>query len=226
MASIFITGTGTEVGKTFVAAAICYQLTAVGKVVQPMKPVLSGFDDSNVQSSDTGVLLASIGSKINEETITKVTPWRYKAPLSPDMAAEREKKPINFDKLVKFSLTKNIGADFIMVEGVGGAMVPLDSKHTVMDWMLKIGMPAILVAGSYLGTISHTLTTLEAMKSNGVPIKGLVISESVESPVSLEELVSTIKRYIGNLPVVTIPRIPDAPRNWENVPNLLDVFSL
>ena len=226
MSSIFITGTGTEVGKTFVAAAICYQLTVAGKVVQPLKPVLSGFEDSNIESSDSGILLTSVGLKANEETLSKVTPWRYKAPLSPDMAAARENRTIDFDKLVKFSLAKNFSADYTIVEGVGGAMVPLDSRHTVMDWMSKLGMPAILVAGSYLGTISHTLTTLEAMKNNGVAVKGLVVSESAESPVSLDELVSTIKRYVGELPIATIPRIPNVPKNWQKVPKLLDILCL
>ncbi|MBR72232.1 MAG: dethiobiotin synthase [Rhodospirillaceae bacterium] len=226
MSNFFITGTGTEVGKTLISAAICHQLTMAGKVVQPLKPVLSGFEENNVDSSDSGILLSSIGSKITKENFLKVTPWCFKAPLSPDMAAERENRSINFNKLIQFTLNKSDSADILIVEGVGGAMVPLDSKHTVMDWISNVDMPAILVAGSYLGTISHTLTTLEAMKSYGISIKGLIISESPESPVSLEELVITIRRYVSNLPIFVVPRLPDIPKNWEKAPDLISFLNL
>ena len=87
--------------------------------------------------------------------------------------------------------------DPLLIEGIGGAMVPLNERHTVLDWIAELGAPALVVTGSYLGTISHTLTTLAAIRGRGVPIAGLVISESAESPVALTETAETISRPRG-----------------------------
>ena len=91
-------------------------------------------------------------------------------------------------------------------------MVPLNDDHTVLDWIAELGAPALVVAGSYLGTISHTLTTLAAIRGRGIPVAGLVISESSESPVPPAETAETIARHAGPLPIEILPRLPRRPR--------------
>ena len=85
-------------------------------------------------------------------------------------------------------------------------MVPLDARHTVLDWMADLDLPTILVAGSYLGTISHTLTALAAMADRGLVPAVLAINDTGDSPVSLTETADTIARFAPTLPIVTIPR--------------------
>jgi dethiobiotin synthetase len=85
-------------------------------------------------------------------------------------------------------------------------MVPLDATHTVLDWMAELEAPALVVCGSYLGTLSHTLTTIAAMQGRGLEIAGVVVCESEESPVPILETGETLRRHLGGVPVATVPR--------------------
>lgn len=207
MPALFVTGTGTEIGKTYVTASIVRKLRADGAQVRVLKPVISGFDPDAPAEGDTGVLLAANGEAVAEAAIDRTSPWRYRAPLSPDMAAAREGRAIPFETLVAFSRKAARGPeDWVLIEGVGGVMVPLDDRHTVCDWIQASGLPALVVAGTYLGTISHTLTALAALRAAAVPVAGLVLSESIESPVAMEETASTIGRFAGDLPISCLAR--------------------
>ena len=97
-------------------------------------------------------------------------------------------------------------------------MVPLNERHTVLDWIAELGAPALVVTGSYLGTISHTLTTLAAIRGRDISVAGLVISESAESPVPLAETAETINRHAGPLPTVLVARLPSWPRSLAQGP--------
>ena len=224
MSTLFVTATGTEIGKTIVAAALCHELRAAGRPVRALKPVLSGYDPATLLESDPGILLASLGAAVTEEAVAEITPWRFAAPLSPDMAAAREGRRLDLADIVAFCRAAD--GDPLLIEGIGGAMVPLDDRHTVLDWIAELGAPALVVAGSYLGTISHTLTTLAAIGTRGIPIAGLVISESPESPVPLAETAATINRHAGPLPIVLVPRLPAGPAPWRAAPPLALSFGL
>jgi dethiobiotin synthetase len=97
----------------------------------------------------------------------------------------------------------------LLIEGVGGVMAPLDARHTVLDWVAALDIPLVLVAGSYLGTISHTLTALEVLRRRGLDVACLVISESASSPPPLDETRDTIARFTSGLDVVALPRLAD-----------------
>ena len=224
MSTLFVTATGTEIGKTLVAAALCHELRAAGRRVRALKPVLSGYDLATLAESDPGLLLASLGEAVTEEAVAEITPWRFAAPLSPDMAAAREGRRLDLGKILDFCRAAE--GDPLLIEGIGGAMVPLDERHTVLDWIAELGAPALVVAGSYLGTISHTLTTLAAIRGRGVPIAGLVISESPESPVPLAETAETINRHAGPLATLLLPRLPAGPAPWREAPPLAPTLGL
>ena len=98
--------------------------------------------------------------------------------------------------------------DVLLIEGVGGIMVPLDDRHTVLDWMAALRIPLVLVAGSYLGTISHTLTCLDVLQRRELDVAAVVVSETAGSTVALDETVASIARFAGPLPVVGLPRLP------------------
>lgn len=207
MSTYFVTGTGTGTGKTYVTAGIVRAARQGGHKAGAIKPVLSGYDPALREASDPGVLLNAMGKPVSAASIAAISPWRYAAPLAPDMAAAREGRSINFPQVVNFCQAAAEAAPGLMlVEGVGGAMVPLGGWHTVRDWIAALRIPALLVGGSYLGAISHVLTTAEALANRGISITAIVLSESEISPVPLEETAEIIARFLPQIPLHMIPR--------------------
>jgi dethiobiotin synthetase len=208
MSAYFVTSTGTDIGKTFVTAGLVRHLRQARTTVAALKPIVSGFDIATAALSDPGVLLEALDEPISVEALKRISPWQFAAPLSPDMAAAREGRQISFDELVTFcreALAKNDGTLFI--EGVGGIMVPLDPEHTVLDWAEALDLPLILVAGSYLGTISHTLTALDVIARAGLKVQALVVDDSGDGAVPLAETLVTLRRFTKTIPIATVPRV-------------------
>ena len=226
MSAIFITATGTDIGKTFVAAGLIRHWRALGREVDARKPVATGFDPVKAAESDPGVLLAALGRAVTLAEIERISPWRFAAPLSPDMAASRENRAIDFDALVTHSrgaIAAHQGT--LLIEGIGGVMVPLDDKHTVLDWMAALDVPALLVAGTYLGSLSHTLTSLDVLRSRSIVIKALVVNESPHSTVSLNDTVTTLRRFAASVSVVALTRSPAGSRAHPAFAQLADMFA-
>ncbi len=174
MRKFFITSTGTGIGKTFTTCALIRQAKALGKTVAATKPLISGFDKDKIADSDTGEILAALGAG----TVEEISPWRFAAPLAPNMAAQAEGRAVDcaalFDFSAKFLQTD---AEVALIEGVGGVMVPLDEENTVLDWIFACGAPVVLVVGDYLGTISHTLTAVEVLRARKIEIAAIVVSQ-------------------------------------------------
>lgn len=208
MAGVFVTGTGTDVGKTFVTAALVRHLQGAGKAVDAYKPVVSGFDPANSATSDPGILLAALGRGATADEVERIAPWRFAEPLSPDLAAEQEGRAIDFKAVAAFSQAASEGRGTVFIEGVGGIMVPLDQNHTVLDWMSALRLPVLVVAGSYLGTISHTLTALHVLAQRNLDIAGVVVSESAIPGASLDDTVAAIARFAVPIEVIGLPRMP------------------
>ena len=208
MSAFFITATGTDIGKTFVAAGLIRHWRGAGREAEALKPVATGFNAAATPTSDAGVLLAAMGRPMAVDEIEKLSPWRFSAPLSPDMAARKEGRTIDFDALVAFSRNAVASTrDILLIEGIGGVMVPLDEGHTVLDWLAATEIPAVVVTGSYLGSLSHTLTALHAMASRGVGVKALVVNETAGSTVPLADTVAALRNFARNIPIVAIPRV-------------------
>ena len=158
MTAIFITATGTEVGKTFVVAALIRHLRQLGHAVDAIKPIVSGYDPAQAASGDLGVLLAALGQPFSPEAVERISPWRFRATGTPDLAARREGRSINVDRVVAFCQNAvERRRDILLIDGVGGIMVPLDENRTILDVMMALRLPLILITGSYFGTISSHL---------------------------------------------------------------------
>jgi dethiobiotin synthetase len=208
MSTVFLTATGTDIGKTFVAAGVIHELRRRKREVAAVKPIATGFEEWSAPASDPARLLAALGLPASEEEMARITPFRMRAPMSPDMAARREGRTVDFAALVAFCRREaEACAGTLLVEGIGGCMVPIDERHTVLDWIANLHAPALLVAGSYLGTISHTLTALTALRQHHVPVLAVVVSESEGSSVPLAENVASIQHFAGAAPVLTLPRL-------------------
>lgn len=209
MASYFVTSTGTDIGKTFVTAALVRYLRESNQPVEALKPIVSGYDSSVAQTSDPAVLLAALERQVTAEEVERIAPWRFRAPVAPDLAAAREGRSIDFDKLVEFSRTKiNAAKGLLFIEGVGGIMVPLDHRHTVLDWMTALNIPLLLIVGGYLGTISHTLTALDVLTQRKLMIAAIIVSESERDTVELDDTVASIERFAAGVEVIGLPRLP------------------
>ena len=205
MTAIFITATGTDVGKTFVVASLIRLLRQMGRTVDAIKPIVSGYDATLAAASDPGVLIGALGLPFSPEAIDRVSPWRFRAAVAPDLAARREGRSIDVDAVVAYCQ----GAierrpDILLIEGVGGIMVPLDDHRTILDVMMALRVPLMLVTGSYRGTISHTLTALDSLFRRDLNVLATIVNETPGSSIPLGDVVASIGRFTE--PVIGLPR--------------------
>ena len=205
MTAIFITATGTDVGKTFVVASLIRLLRQMGRTVDAIKPIVSGYDATLAAASDPGVLIGALGLPFSPEAVDRVSPWRFRAAVAPDLAARREGRSIDVDAVVAYCQ----GAierrrDILLIEGVGGIMVPLDEHRTILDVMMALRVPLMLVTGSYRGTISHTLTALDSLFRRDLNVLATIVNETPGSSIPLGDVVASIGRFTD--PVIGLPR--------------------
>lgn len=207
MSAIFITATGTDIGKTYLTTALIRHFRSKKQAVDALKPVVTGFDPVRPEASDTGLLLAALGRGVTPDEIARVSPWRFAAPLSPDLAAQREGRTLDFEQLVDFSHKAMLDhSGNLLIEGIGGIMVPLNARHTVLDWMSALKVPLLLVAGSYLGSISHTLTCLDVLKRREFSVHAVVVNETPGSTVTVAETIESVARFAQQIPVLALSR--------------------
>ena len=213
MSAVFITGTGTDVGKTFVCTGLIRYFRRLGQPVAALKPLVSGFDPVAPSGSDPAILIKALGCEVTPEELNRVSPWRFRAPLSPDMAARVEKKAIDLQAVVDFcraAIARNDGA--LLIEGIGGIMVPLDARHTVLDLMSLLNLPMILVAGSYLGTLSHVLSAQDVILRRALDLRAIVVSETEGAPVPLDATLATLANF-AKAPLLGLRRQVPARQN-------------
>jgi len=204
---IFITATGTDIGKTYVTVMLVRQLQDQGYRVRAIKPVISGFDRDDMANSDSGRLLKEMGQDITLENIAAISPWRYSPALPPHLAAEQAGRPIDLDNLAAFCQKQaEQELDFLLIEGVGGIMTPLNSHQTMIDLVGRLKCHCLLVTASSLGTLSHTLTAIDCIRQRKIILDGLVISESLQSYADLDTVTSDFEKIIPDISVKYIPR--------------------
>jgi dethiobiotin synthetase len=211
MSAYFVTSTGTELGKTYLTCALIEALRRRDILVDAIKPVISGFDPEAAEASDTGLILRALGLPVDEPRIAEISPWRFRAPLSPDMAALRERRSIGLDELVAFCRSAmEVEESISFIEGAGGIMAPLGRDFSNLDLITALDVRVVLVAGTYLGTISHTLTACEALAARGREPWAIVLSESEDSPVAPGETAESIGHFV-TAPIYIVPRDATAP---------------
>lgn len=210
MSVYFVAGTGTGVGKTFTTCALIHAARTGRYLVRAHKPVVTGYSDGD-PNTDTARIIKALGILHDEKAIEKISPWRYAEPLSPHLAAVHTNQFIDTDGLIGWTnVTLEKSATFEFIETVGGVMVPLNYAHTTRDWMAAVGAPVILVTGSYLGSLSHTLTAMESLRAVRLPIAAVIVSESEKDGVDLQEMRGSIAAFATDVPVVIAqPRVAD-----------------
>jgi len=201
--SFFITGTDTGIGKTFVTSLIALTLKERGVDVGVMKPVETGCTE------EAGEFIAADAARLKEAAEAKdemelIAPCRFALPAAPSIAARAEGREITFAPIKRAYNTLCTRHDLLLVEGVGGLLVPINDQETVADLITTLDLPSIIVAGSHMGTINHTLLTVEGARNRGITVAGLIFNfYSKEGEPAIEE----ITRITG-LPVLgKIPRL-------------------
>jgi dethiobiotin synthetase len=207
MATFFVTGAGTDIGKTWVCAALLKLWRSQGLNPAALKPVASGYDPRQPMDSDAAAMLTALGEVVDAAHVEAMTPFRLRAPLSPDQAATLEKAPLSVEAIVAACAPKIAAARGpLLIEGAGGVMSPLNDSETMLDLAVAFGAPCILVCGSYLGAISHALTGLATLRARGVDTPLVLINQTPGSPVDLAQTAATLAAHAGAAWVVPIPR--------------------
>jgi dethiobiotin synthetase len=201
---LFVTGTDTGVGKTLVAGAIADWFRRRHSRVGVLKPIATGcvHRREGLVSEDAEFLAHCADARFPLDVIC---PVRYAEPLAPSVAAERAKQPVDWEAVQRSLRMIQSGSDVVIVEGVGGVMVPLDAKHTVLDLARWLGLPSIVVARPSLGTINHTLLTVRALRDADVQVAGVVINRYPADSASVaEETNPRVIEKVGKLPILCI----------------------
>jgi dethiobiotin synthetase len=184
MRGVFVTGTGTEVGKSVVAASICAALAARGERVAAFKPAVTGLDEPPGDWPRDHELLARAASA--GQSPAEVAPHRFGPPVSPHYAAELGGEAIGPAGLVEAARAAGERADALVCEGVGGLLVPIAPHYLVRDLAVDLGLPVVVAARTGLGTINHTLLTVEAAKAAGLTVAGVVMTPWPAEPAPIE----------------------------------------
>ena len=212
--TVFIAGAGTEIGKTYVTAALTRRLRDGGRSVRTVKPLASGvppLHDPGFAESDTARLLDAQDIALDTESVEACSPWRFAAPLSPDQAAVLEGRSLDLADLVAWCRAQiACTPGTLLIEGVGGLMSPVTETATGLDWLRALDVPALLVSGSYLGAISHTLTACETLRRHAVPLLAVAISESTGAPAPVGTVAAAIARH-ADAPVFCLRRDDPCP---------------
>ena len=182
MSAILITGTDTNVGKTWVTCAIARALRARGRRVGVLKPVETGVTDA---PEDAERLRLAAG---DPAPLDDVCPYRFRAPLAPAVAAELEGVRVDLDRLVALIARRRTTVDILLIEGAGGLLVPIVGQATFLDLARRAGLPLLIVAANRLGTVNHTALTARVARTEGLSVIGFVLSQS--APVADESVVS------------------------------------
>lgn len=207
---VFVTGTGTEVGKTVVAAAIARTLTSEGKRVAVFKPAVTGLDEG--VETDHALLRRASGSTQSD---AEIAPYRYGPPASPHLAAALVGEEIDPERLRQTAAAAAEGADAIVCEGVGGLLVPLSPDYLVRDLAADLDYPLVVVAGPSLGTINHTLLTIESARAAGLEVAAIVLTPWPEAPTEIERSNRETIAELSGAPVLTVPQIDlSDPDTW------------
>lgn len=219
--NVFITSTGTDIGKTFLTIMLIKRAIKLNLKVNAIKPIISGFDLNNLYETDTGIILKALNS--SSTNIDKISPWRFKDPLSPDMAAKNEDRYIQFEDLCTFckNSINNDMYDFNLIEGVGGTMVPINNNYTIMDLITNLNIPVILTIGSYLGSISHTLNAYKILNIHNVNISSIVMMQSDVNDVGCEKTLKSLENYIKNTPIIYFKRNDFESKKVDKILNYL-----
>jgi dethiobiotin synthetase len=205
MRGAFITATGTGVGKTWVATALARACVQRGARVAAIKPLETGVDPDPMDALE---LARACG---NESLATAEGLYRGKEPLAPYAIEKRGGPPVgSLRTLAKRIRELSDGADYTIVEGAGGVLVPLDREHTIAELASMLDLQTVVVARNELGVLSYTLTAVEALRARRISVRAIVLNHvdrGLASDVSRSSNADVLSDYLPRIPIVRVPRV-------------------
>ena len=241
MNGLFITGTDTDIGKTALSALLLAELRHRKINAAPMKPAQTGcvklaaenwnpedgqeseFQISTLSVPDLDYSLSMASMEVSEEDYANMSPYRFEPACSPHLAAEMTGTEIEIAEMVIAARTLASDYEFVIAEGAGGIMVPLNRRETMLDLMQALKFPILLAARPGLGTINHTLLSIQALRSDGLDIAGIVFVASTDKKFTFIEADNgnTIEQ-VGKVPILgTIPycsQLTNPTPKFDNLP--------
>ena len=213
MRGVFVTGTGTEVGKTVVAACIAHSAAERGERVAVFKPAVSGLDQEG--DPDHEVLRSAAGS---EQSDDEIAPYRFDPPVSPHLAADLAGEPIDPERVLAAARAAAEGAELLVCEGVGGFLVPLTDDWLVRDFARELSHPVVVASSPGLGTINHTLLTIEAVRAAGLEVRAVALTPWPPEPNAMERSNRETIQRLGDVEIELIPQIdPERTKTWPRI---------
>ncbi|MEC4672877.1 MAG: dethiobiotin synthase [Nitrospirota bacterium] len=216
---LFVTGTDTQVGKTIVTAALGIALQRMELIIGVMKPIETGIESGPPGKPNDGTRLHQLLTP--KELKDLVTPYRFKKALAPVDAARQANSTVQFEVIAEAYHTLASCHEYMLVEGVGGVMVPLTEQYDVRDLIKFLQLPCILVSRTALGAVNHTRLTLAALRDYGIPILGIVLNETrpptglAEHRIQQESTVELL-RQLCQVPIFgPIPFQTHVEQDWE-----------
>jgi dethiobiotin synthetase len=205
-AAHFVIGTDTGIGKTLVSCALLRVLSRRGVIAVGMKPVASGasIDDAGALHNEDADALAAVSAPGYAASLT--SPYLFSAPLAPHVAARREGRCIERTVILDAFRQLNASAEHVIVEGVGGFVVPFSDTFTSADLAVDVGAPLVLVVGLRLGCINHALLTVEAARTRGLAIAGWVANCQAAGMLEQEATIATLADRVGAPLLGVLPR--------------------
>ncbi|MEN8255798.1 MAG: dethiobiotin synthase [Verrucomicrobiota bacterium] len=204
MNGLFVTGTDTGIGKTALSALLLAELRRRSINAAPMKPVQTGCvagGTGGVPDLDYSLSMANL--KVSPESYKNMSPYRFEPACSPHLAAEMAGTEIDIAEMVIAARALTSDYDFVIAEGAGGVLVPLNQRETMLDLMQALKFPVLLAARPGLGTINHTLLSIRALRADGLDIAGVVFVASTddESGFIEDDNIATIEHF-GKVPIL------------------------
>jgi dethiobiotin synthetase len=200
---LFVTGTDTGAGKTVLSAALLAAMVAAGEQVRAHKPVVTGLEDPPGVWPPDDVLLASLASMTPEE----VAPLRYRPAASPHLAARLAGERIDAAGLIARAREGGAGGQALIVEGIGGLLVPFSEDFAVLDLAVALGLPLLIASRPGLGTLNHTLLTVRAARAARLELRAIVLTPWPEAPSALERSNRETIAHVGATEVVGLPHV-------------------
>ncbi len=225
----FITGTDTDVGKSFITAALAVSFLKKGIKLGVQKWISTGAYNKSLDIEYIKETVLNGTTEKNMQNVVFSTPYTFSFPASPHLSARLENKNINKEKLFEETSKIEKKCDILLIEGIGGLMVPINEKDLLIDLIKDVNCPVILVARSGLGTINHTLLSVEALKHSKIELKSIVFNDigfsgqrDTSNPKIKEDNKKIIEHFskkpvFGPIPYGLHPWSPEVQREVEPV---------
>ena len=179
--NIFITSTGTNIGKTYCTVEILKEMLHRKVLFNAYKPILSGFNILNIKDSDSYKILNTYKKEPEIEDIKEISPWLFEKPIAPSIAAKKENKSLKYNDVLEWCLKKSDNKIINIFEGAGGLLVPIEKTKTILDLMKDLNSKVVLVVGNYLGSVSHTISAIQNLQHANLQIINIIINKNINS---------------------------------------------